>query len=105
MPLIKQGVKRGRRNVPIALSAQRGQVFKEHIRMMHVDKTQERIRAAEFQDPRVRVNSSMLATTKENLRKRDIQSKMKRFLVKLRDEVIRKLEGDTSGSSVWMQDV
>ena len=64
-PLIKQGVKRRRGNVPIAFSTQSGQVFKEQNRKLHVDRSQRRIRAAESQDPGVRKKSSKSATTEE----------------------------------------
>ena len=70
-PLIKRGVERRRGNVPSAICAQMGRMFKEQNREVYVDKSQQRIRVATSQDPRVRKHYTKLATVEEKLCKQD----------------------------------
>ena len=105
VPIPKQGVKRGRGNLPIVFSAKCGKVFKEENKKKNFDKMQQRIRAAESLDPRERTNYTMLASEEENMRKRDLKRKKQKKISVSRDEVIRKLKGDTRSSSGWKLDV
>ena len=94
-PPTKPGLKRGRGNVPSVLRVQIGQVFKGQNRKVLVDRSKQRIRAAESSDLMVRCHPLKSATAEEKLCARDTQIQKFSFLRKALDTVISKLSGDT----------